>query len=37
MSRTYASPSGRNHRKAIVVRVIEYRLRDVPGADPHKR
>ncbi len=35
LSRTYASTSDRrNHRKAVVVRVIEYRLKDVPGADP---
>lgn len=35
LSRTYASTSDRrNHRKAMVVRVIEYRLKDVPGAEP---
>lgn len=35
LSRIYASTSDRrNHRKAILVRVIEYRLKDVPGADP---
>jgi hypothetical protein len=34
LSRIYASTSDRrNQRKAIVVRVIEYRLKDVPGAD----
>jgi hypothetical protein len=35
LSRIYASTSDRrNHRNAIVVRVIEYRLKDVPGAEP---
>jgi hypothetical protein len=35
LSRTYASPSDRrHHRKAMVVRVIEYRLNDVPDAEP---
>lgn len=35
LSRIYASTSDRrNRRRAIVVRVIEYRLKDVPGADP---
>src|ERR1043166_3881152 len=35
LSRIYLSTSDRrNRRKAIVVRVIEYRLKDVPGADP---
>jgi hypothetical protein len=35
LSRIYASTSDRrNRRKAIVVRVIEYRLKDVPGAEP---
>ena len=35
LSRTYASTSDRRrHRKAVVVRVIEYRLKDVPGAEP---
>jgi len=35
LSRIYASTSDRrNHRKAMVVRVIEYRLKDVPGAAP---
>jgi hypothetical protein len=35
LSRIYSSTSDRrNQRKAIVVRVIEYRLKDVPGADP---
>jgi IS4 transposase len=34
LSRTYASTSDRRHRrKAMVVRVIEYRLKDVPGAE----
>lgn len=34
-SRIYTSTSDRrNHRKAILVRVIEYRLKEVPGADP---
>ena len=34
-SRIYPSTSDRrNRRKAIVVRVIEYRLKDVPGAEP---
>jgi DDE family transposase len=34
-SRIYLSTSDRRkQRKAIVVRVIEYRLKDVPGADP---
>jgi hypothetical protein len=35
LSRIYASTSDRrNRRKAIVVRVIEYDLKDVPGAEP---
>jgi Insertion element 4 transposase N-terminal/Transposase DDE domain len=35
LSRMYPSTSDRrNQRKAIVVRVIEYRLKDVPGAEP---
>jgi hypothetical protein len=35
LSRLYPSTSDRrNRRQAIVVRVIEYRLKDVPGADP---
>jgi len=35
LSRIYSSTSHRRkQRKAIVVRVIEYRLKDVPGADP---
>jgi hypothetical protein len=35
LSRIYSSTSDRrNQRKAIVVRVIEYRLKDVPGVDP---
>ena len=35
LSRIYPSTSDhRNQRKAIVVRVIEYRLKDVPGAEP---
>lgn len=35
LSRIYPSTSDRrNRRKAIVVRVIEYRLKDVPGAEP---
>jgi len=35
LSRTYRSTSDRrNGRKAMVVRVIEYRLKDVPGAEP---
>jgi hypothetical protein len=34
LSRIYSSTSHRrNRRKAIVVRVIEYRLKDVPGAE----
>lgn len=34
LSRIYASTSDRrNRRKAIVVRVVEYRLKDVPGTD----
>jgi transposase IS4-like protein/DDE family transposase len=34
LSRIYSSTSHRrNQRKAIVVRVIEYRLKDVPGAE----
>jgi hypothetical protein len=34
LSRIYGSTSdGRNGRKAAVVRVIEYRLKDVPGAE----
>ena len=38
LSRIYLSTSDRrNRRKAIVVRVIEYRLKDVPGADPMYR
>ena len=35
LSRIYASTSDRrNHRKGIVVRVIDYRLKDVKGAEP---
>jgi len=35
LSRIYRSTSDRrNHRHGIVVRVVEYRLQDVPGADP---
>jgi hypothetical protein len=35
LSRIYSSTSHRRkQRKAIVVRVIEYRLKDVPGAEP---
>ena len=35
LSRIYRSTSDRRHgRKAVVVRVIEYRLKDVPGAEP---
>jgi hypothetical protein len=35
LSRIYRStPDRRNGRKAVVVRVIEYRLKDVPGAEP---
>lgn len=35
LSRIYASTSDRRkQRNAIVVRVIEYRLKDVPGAEP---
>ena len=35
LSRIYPSTSDRrNRRRAIVVRVIEYRLKDVPGAEP---
>jgi hypothetical protein len=35
LSRIYPSTSDRrNQRKAIMVRVIEYRLREVPGAEP---
>ena len=35
LSRIYGSTSHRrNQRQAIVVRVIEYRLQDVPGAEP---
>jgi len=35
LSRIYASTSDRrNRRKALVVRVIEYRLNNVPGAEP---
>jgi hypothetical protein len=35
LSRIYRSTSDRrNHRNSIVVRVIEYRLKDVPGAEP---
>jgi hypothetical protein len=35
LSRIYPSTSDRrNQRKAIMVRVIEYRLKDVPGAEP---
>jgi hypothetical protein len=35
LSRIYRSTSERrNARKALVVRVIEYRLKDVPGAEP---
>jgi hypothetical protein len=35
LSRIYASTSDRrNQRKAVVVRVIDYRLKDVSGAEP---
>jgi thymidylate kinase len=35
LSRIYASTSGRrNQRKGIVVRVIDYRLDNVPGSEP---
>ena len=35
LSRIYASTSDRRHqRKGLVVRVIDYRLKDVPGAEP---
>ena len=35
LSRIYASTSDRrNQRKGIVVRVIDYRLKDVKGAEP---
>jgi len=35
LSRIYRSTSDRrNGRKAVAVRVIEYRLKDVPGAEP---
>jgi hypothetical protein len=35
LSRIYASTSDRrNQRKGIVVRVIDYRLKDVPGTEP---
>jgi hypothetical protein len=35
LSRIYKSTSDRRKgRKAVVVRVIEYRLKDVPGAEP---
>jgi hypothetical protein len=35
LSRIYASTSDRrNQRNGIVVRVIDYRLKDVPGAEP---
>ena len=35
LSRIYASTSDRrNQRKGIAVRVIDYRLKDVPGAEP---
>jgi hypothetical protein len=35
LSRIYATtPDRRKRRKAIVVRVIEYRLQDVPGSEP---
>jgi hypothetical protein len=35
LSRIYASTSDRrNQRQAIVVRVIDYRLKDLPGAEP---
>lgn len=35
LSRIYPSTSDRrNQRKAIVVRVIEYRLQNIPGAEP---
>jgi hypothetical protein len=35
LSRIYASTSHRRkQRKALVVRVMEYRLKDVPGAEP---
>jgi hypothetical protein len=35
LSRMYRSISDRrNHRNPIPVRVIEYRLKDVPGAEP---
>ena len=36
LSRIYRSTSDRrNRRNPIMVRVIEYRLKDVPGAEPH--
>jgi hypothetical protein len=35
LSRIYAStPDRRNQRKGIVVRVIDYRLKDIPDAEP---
>jgi len=35
LSRIYTSTSDRRHqRKGMVVRVIDYRLKDVPGAEP---
>jgi hypothetical protein len=35
LSRIYRSTSDRrNHRNPIIVRVIDYRLQDVPGAEP---
>jgi hypothetical protein len=38
LSRIYPSTSDRrNERKAIIVRVIDYRLKDVPGAEPMYR
>jgi hypothetical protein len=38
LSRIYASTSDRrNQRKGIVVRVVDYRLHNVPGAEPRYR
>lgn len=38
LSRIYASSSDRrNQRKGIVVRVVDYRLHNVPGAEPRYR
>jgi hypothetical protein len=35
LSRLYASPKHRRHDQGgVVVRVIDYRLEDVPGAEP---